>query len=74
MVDISPDSVIEQGKEPCYGVRIEPARSEFPHDVRRYVLVPGVMASVAILAGERSVLRYVFDPLPQGAGAAMSEP
>jgi len=74
VVDISPDSVVEQGKEPYYRVRIEPAQREFLLDARRYPLVPGVMVSVAILAGERSVLGYVFDPLTQGMRAALTEP
>ncbi|MFT7724693.1 MAG: HlyD family type I secretion periplasmic adaptor subunit [Roseateles sp.] len=74
VIDISPDSVVEQGKEPYYRVRIEPARREFLHDARRYPLVPGVMVSVAILAGERSVLGYVFDPLTSGMRIALTEP
>jgi hypothetical protein len=39
----------------------------------KYSLLPGVMVSVAILTGERSVLQYLADPFLHGIEMAISE-
>lgn len=74
VVSVSPDSVIQENKEPYYRVRIAPEKFDFRNGKSKYLLVPGVMVSVSILTGERSVLRYLADPLVQGMELAISEP
>lgn len=74
VVSVSPDSVIQENQEPYYRVRIAPEKLDFRNGSSKYMLVPGVMVSVSILTGERSVLRYLADPLVNGMGMAISEP
>lgn len=74
VVEISPDAVAQPNKERYYRVRLKPEKPAFEYHARRYALAPGVAVQVSILAGERSVLAYVFDPLTRGLGEAMTEP
>ena len=74
VVDISPDSVLDEQKVPYYRVRIRPAQDAFVHRGTRYPLLPGVPVSVAILTGERSLFNYIAGPLTDGMHRSFSEP
>jgi len=74
VVDISPDSVLDEQKVPYYRVRIRPAEDAFEHRATRYPLLPGVPVSVAILTGERSLFDYVAGPLTDGMHRSFTEP
>ncbi|WP_290703120.1 HlyD family type I secretion periplasmic adaptor subunit [Amphritea sp.] len=74
VVQISPDSIVERGEEPYYQVKISPDESYFKLEKSIYPLVPGVMVSVAVYTGNRSVLAYFLEPFTQGMSNAFSEP
>src|SRR5690606_5831136 len=74
VVDISPDSVMDEQKTPYYRVRIRPAALAFENHALRYPLLPGVPVSVAILTGERSLFSYLASPLLEGISQAFTEP
>jgi adhesin transport system membrane fusion protein len=74
VVDISPDSVMDEQKTPYYRVRIRPDELAFSRHELRYPLLPGVPVSIAILTGERSLFSYLAAPLVDGLRMAFSEP
>ena len=74
VVDISPDSVLDEQRIPYFRVRIRPAQDAFEHSGARYPLLPGVPVSVAILTGERSLFNYIAGPLTDGMNRSFSEP
>ncbi|RII83501.1 HlyD family type I secretion periplasmic adaptor subunit [Neopusillimonas maritima] len=74
VVEISPDSVLDEQKTPYYRVRIRPDTLAFEHRNLRYPLLPGVPVSVAILTGERSLFSYLASPILDGMRMAFTEP
>lgn len=74
VLEISPDSVLDEQKVPYYRVRIKPMQDAFEHRSVRYPLLPGVPVSVAILTGERTLFNYLAGPLTDGMNRAFSEP
>lgn len=74
VIEVSPDSVLDEQKVPYYRVRIRPASDAFERGAVRYPLLPGVPVSVAVLTGERSLFDYLAGPLTDGMRLAFSEP
>ncbi|MBF0178919.1 MAG: HlyD family type I secretion periplasmic adaptor subunit [Magnetococcales bacterium] len=70
---ISPDTLITREGSPYYLVRVVTARTFFANGPDRYELVPGVMVTIGIVTGQRSVLEYLLEPLLHGMRFAMSE-
>lgn len=60
-----------QGR-PYYKARIEIAGDEL-QKVERGLLIPGMLAQVEIAAGERSAMRYLFDPVLDSMRRAFKE-
>ena len=60
-----------QGR-PYYKVRVEIGPNELKK-VDRGILIPGMLAEVSIVAGRRSALRYLFDPIMDSFGRAFRE-
>lgn len=57
-----------------YPVRIVPARGQLLVDGEPFALQPGATATVDIVAGRRTVLSYVTEPLRRFAQQALREP
>lgn len=74
VIEISPDSVLDEQRMPYYRVRIRPNQDAFVHGKVRYTLLPGVPVSVAILTGERTLFGYLAAPLMEGMGKLFTEP
>lgn len=74
VIEISPDSVVDEQGVPYYRVRIRPEALAFSQGAVQYQLLPGVPVSVAILTGERSLFAYMAAPLVDGMGKMFSEP
>lgn len=55
-----------------YRVRVEIPESELK-SVNKLALVPGMLAQVEIVTGERSMLRYLFDPIINSMQRAFKE-
>lgn len=70
---VSPDTFKdEKAGRSSYKVRVEIPESELTN-VDRLALVPGMLAQVEIVTGERSALRYLFDPVIDSFHRAMKE-
>jgi HlyD family type I secretion membrane fusion protein len=55
-----------------YKVRVEIPESEL-QSIDKVALVPGMLAQVEIVTGERSALRYIFDPIINSMQRAFKE-
>lgn len=70
---VAPDTVKEEKSgRSFYKVRVEIPDSEL-HSIDRMTLVPGMLAQVEIVTGERSALRYLLDPVIESFHRAMKE-
>lgn len=73
VVDISADTIMNEKGESFYRVKL---RAEENHLVRRgeiLPIIPGMVASVDILTGEKTVMQYLFKPLLKTVLNAMHE-
>jgi adhesin transport system membrane fusion protein len=73
VVNISPDTLINQQGNPYYKVRIAPENIFFKHRDNRYDLYPGMILSVSIHTGQRTVLEYLVSPWVSSMDSAMTE-
>jgi len=60
---IAPDSTREDGNPPYYQVEIELEATALRKDNQEFKVVPGMVVSVDIKTGEKSVLQYFVDPI-----------
>ena len=73
VVQVSPDTFKdEKNGRSYYKIRVEIPESELGA-VDRMSLVPGMLAQAEIVTGERSALRYLFDPVVDSFHRAMKE-
>ncbi|MBF0587983.1 MAG: HlyD family type I secretion periplasmic adaptor subunit [Magnetococcales bacterium] len=73
VVWVSPDTLIGEDGAPYYKARVETPQSEFRNGENVYRLYPGMLVSVNIHTGRRTVLEYVFSPFLNAVGTAMGE-
>jgi membrane fusion protein, adhesin transport system len=73
VIAISPDTFTTAQGMIYYKVSISTGKTYFGNDSGRYVLSPGMPLEVSIQTGERTVLRYIFDPIMLGSREAMTE-
>ncbi len=73
VVDISPDTLINPNGNPYYKVRIAPENIFFEYRNNRYDLYPGMILSVSIHTGQRTVLEYLVSPWVSSMDSAMTE-
>ncbi len=70
---ISPDTFADSDGSAYYKVILEPETDYFEKKSTRYNLVPGVEVVSSIHTGERSVLKYIFEPFLTSADSAFQE-
>ncbi len=70
VVDINPDLVTAEEGEAFYRVRVQTERAPADRDL---TVVPGMLASVDIVTGQKTVLDYILDPVVRARGKALSE-
>lgn len=70
---ISPDTIVDDKGEPYYEAVIHPESIVFDAGDEQYPFVPGMMLSVQILTGERTVLEYLISPFTKNFDMALKE-
>jgi len=71
---ISADSVLdEQTREPYYVVRVETDQAYLEHAGTEHPIMPGMVAEVDILTGEKSILDYLLKPINKARQEALRE-
>lgn len=76
VVGISPDAVVDEKGESFYLVRIETDKNTLEKkgkDGKELAIMPGMVASVDILTGQKSVLAYLLKPFIKTVDSAMNE-
>ncbi len=73
LVDISADTITNEEGESFYRVRIRTPESRIKRNGEEFPIIPGMVASVDILTGKKSVMEYILKPLIKTLDNAMNE-
>jgi adhesin transport system membrane fusion protein len=72
--NISADSLVEKEKgETYYLVQVKTDKSELERDGKTYPIIPGMVASVEIMTGSKTVLSYLMKPINKARTEALTE-
>ncbi|MBO9123110.1 MULTISPECIES: HlyD family type I secretion periplasmic adaptor subunit [unclassified Rhizobium] len=72
--NISADSLVEKEKgETYYLVQVKTDKSELARDGKIYPIIPGMVASVEIMTGSKTVLSYLMKPINKARTEALTE-
>jgi adhesin transport system membrane fusion protein len=70
---ISADTITNERGESFYLIRVRTAETALERDGRRFPIIPGMVADVAVMTGERTVLDYILKPARRMRDEAMRE-
>lgn len=73
LVDISPDSITDRQGNTFYRVRLQTKEKNLEHRGERLPLMPGMVANVDILTGEKTVMAYLLKPFFKTVDKALNE-
>ncbi|TGQ38658.1 MULTISPECIES: HlyD family type I secretion periplasmic adaptor subunit [unclassified Mesorhizobium] len=72
--NITADSLVDQKTgEPYYQVRVATEKSTLERDGKAYSIIPGMICSVDIKTGRKTILSYLLKPINKARQEAMSE-
>lgn len=72
--NVSADSLVDQDTgETYYQVYVATPKTELQKDGRKYAIMPGMITSVDILTGEKTVLNYLLKPVHKARTEALTE-
>lgn len=72
--NVSADSLVDQDTgETFYQVQVATPRTELEKDGRKYSIIPGMITSVEIITGEKTVLNYLLKPVHKARTEALTE-
>lgn len=70
LVDISPDTILDEEGQPYYRVRLSTTETSLGDDKP---IIAGMTATVDILTGEKTVLQYILKPIIKARENALTE-
>jgi membrane fusion protein, adhesin transport system len=74
VVNVSADSIFdEKAEETYYQVYVKTVTSELHHNGRVHAIFPGMVASVDIMTGKKTVLNYLLKPINKARTEALRE-
>ncbi|MCD8498234.1 MAG: HlyD family type I secretion periplasmic adaptor subunit [Alphaproteobacteria bacterium] len=73
LVDISADTFEDEKQNTYYKVKLRTYETEIKHDQETLPITIGMVASVDILTGKKTVMQYILKPLIKTLGDAMNE-
>jgi len=73
LIDISADTLTNEKQETFYRVRIRTNETALKRKGEVLEIIPGMVASVDILTGEKTVMEYILKPLIKTLDLAMNE-
>lgn len=72
--NISADSLVEKEKgETYYLVQVKTDRSDLVRNGKSYPIMPGMVASVEIMTGRKTILSYLLKPINRARAEALTE-
>ncbi|MBU0858534.1 MAG: HlyD family type I secretion periplasmic adaptor subunit [Alphaproteobacteria bacterium] len=73
LVDISADTITNEKGESFYRVRVRTNETALQRKGEVLPIIPGMVATIDILTGEKTVMQYIMKPLIKTVGNAMKE-
>lgn len=73
VVDISADTITNEKGESFYRVKVRTNVTTLKHAGQELPIIPGMVATVDILTGERTVMEYMLKPFIKTIDSAMNE-
>ncbi len=73
VVDISPDAITNEKGESFYHVRVQTTENVLKRKGEILPIIPGMVASVDILTGKKTIMDYILKPLRKTLDNAMNE-
>lgn len=72
--NITADSLVDQNTgEPYYQVRVSTDRSALEKDGKSYSIIPGMISTVEIITGRKTILNYLLKPINKARNEALRE-
>jgi membrane fusion protein, adhesin transport system len=72
--NITADSLVDQNTgEPYYQVRVSTKKSALEKDGMSYSIIPGMICTVEIMTGRKTILSYLLKPINKARNEAMRE-
>ncbi|MDE1153540.1 MAG: HlyD family type I secretion periplasmic adaptor subunit [Micavibrio sp.] len=73
VTEVSPDSIVNDKGESFYRVRVKTAQTQVHRGGKTLDVKAGMQATVDIVTGEKTVMRYILKPFNKAAQTAMRE-
>lgn len=73
VADISADTLTNDKGESFYRVRVITKESSLKKGGKELKVIPGMVATVDIITGEKTIMRYLLKPFVRAAGTALRE-
>lgn len=73
VVDISADTITNEKGESFYRVKVRTKVTTLKHNGQELPIIPGMVATIDILTGERTVMEYMLKPFIKTLDSAMGE-
>ena len=73
VIDISADTIQNQEGESFYRIKVQTYEKELKRKGEILPIIPGMVASVDILTGEKTVMDYILKPFKKTVDSAMNE-
>ena len=70
---ISADSLMTERGEPYYLIRVRTKQNHVGRDGKKLAVMPGMVASVDIVTGDKTILQYIMKPLLKTTERALRE-
>lgn len=73
VTEISPDSITNEKGESFYRIRIQTDQTSLKKGSKEYPIIPGMQATVDIITGKKSVMKYLLKPFIKASQEALRE-
>jgi adhesin transport system membrane fusion protein len=73
VTDVSPDSMTTEKGESYYRVRVKTIKTSLSKNGKTYTIIPGMQATIDIVTGDKTVLKYLIKPFAKAAQTALTE-
>jgi adhesin transport system membrane fusion protein len=73
VVDISADTITNEKGESFYRVKVRTNVTTLKHDGRELPIIPGMVATIDILTGHRTVMEYMLKPFIKTLSSSLGE-
>lgn len=73
VTEVSPDSITTEKGESYYRVRVKTVKTSLKKGGKEYPIIPGMQATIDIVTGKRTLLKYLIKPFAKAAQTALRE-